>query len=168
MRSLAVIAVVMSGLAAPALSAQTRVSLHRGVGQYDLSGVDEGTVTAVRLTSDFSRHFSADVGVSFVELEQAFGETTLYQPEVQLQARLPFGRFSPHAGVGVGMAIDVPGDDNPLGVETDRDFTMHAGLGLRVDVTRRLGVLVDGRIRNIGDPWIATGTDGTIGLSYRF
>lgn len=160
---------VIAGLAAllampMAASAQTRVGVYRGIGEYDLAGVDDGSVTAVRISRSVLPFLGVEVGVAHVELEQDLGgETTLYQPEVQAQLQLPLGMFSPYVGVGAGFAVATANEP-----AIDTEFTMNAGVGLRVELPFGLGVGVDGRLRGFGTRFTGSGADAVIGISYRF
>jgi hypothetical protein len=165
MRSFAVIAGAIALLATPAAgSAQTRVGVYRGVGEYDLSGVDDGSVTAVRVSRGVLPFLSVEAGVAHVTLEQDFGgEMTLVQPELQAQLKLPLGLFAPYVGAGAGFAFA-----SADGQQDDSELTLNAGLGLRVDLPFGLGVGVDGRLRGFGTDFTGSGADAVIGISYRF
>ena len=160
-----VVASMLAVLALPvAGSAQTRVTVYRGVGEYDLSGVDDGTVTAVRISRDVLPFLGLEAGVTHVRLAQDFGgDATLYQPELQAQLQLPLGLFKPYLGAGAGLAFATA--DNADG---DTEFTLNAGLGLRFDLPFGLGIGVDGRVRGFGTDFAGSGADAAIGVSYRF
>jgi hypothetical protein len=145
-------------------SAQTRVGVYRGTGEYDLSGVDDGPVTAVRISRSVAPFFTLEGGLAHVKLRPDFGgDMHIYQPEVQGQLSLPLGVFSPYLGVGLGMAIATADE-----AESDSDFTMNGGVGVRVDLPFGLGIGVDGRIRSFGSSFNGTGADAVVGISYRF
>ena len=61
-----------------------RVGIYRGVSEYDLSGVDQATVTALRVGYDFGRVFGLEAGLASAAVEQQFGDTRLYLPDVQV------------------------------------------------------------------------------------
>lgn len=165
MRIIAVIAGTAAVLALPiSASAQTRVGVYRGVGEYDLSGVDEAPVTAVRVTRTVGRLLALEAGVTHVELDlDSDPNTTLVQPEVQAQLQVPLGSFTPYVGAGVGAAFARAGS-----AEDDSDVTLNAGLGLRFNLPFGLGVGVDGRLRSFGTRFTASGADASVGVSYRF
>jgi hypothetical protein len=146
-------------------SAQTRIGVYRGVGEYDLSGVDDGTVTAVRISRSILPLLAVEAGITHVQLDQDFGgKMTLYQPEVQGQLRLPLGLFSPYAGAGIGLAF-ASADQ----AESDTEFTANAALGLRFDLPFvGLGIAAEGRLRGFGTNFSGSGADAVLGITYRF
>ena len=165
MRSFAGIAGGLAVLIFPMVaSAQTRVGLYRGVGEYDLSGVDDASVTALRVSRTMARLLVVEAGVTHVQLDlDTDPNTTLVQPEVQAQLQLPLGSFLPYAGAGVGAAF-ASADSG----EDDSDVTLNAGLGFRIDLPFGLGIGVDGRLRSFGTRFTASGADATVGITYRF
>lgn len=165
MRSFAVIAVLAGALVVPvAASAQTRVAVYRGIGEYDLAGVDDAPVTAVRLSRTLARLVTVEAGVTHVELKPDLDpETTLLQPELQAQLHLPLGVFAPYVGAGLGAAFA-----SAEGADSESEITLNAGLGLRVELPFGLGVGLDGRLRGFGTDFTGSGADATIGISYRF
>jgi hypothetical protein len=164
LRTAAVLIGIVALIAAPAgARAQTRVALMRGVGEYDLSGVDSGNVTALRVSRDLRSFLALEAGVSQIRLDEDIGEADLYQPEVQLQLQLPLGPVTPYLGGGAGMAFAFSDT-----AEDDTDVTLNAGAGLRIALPFRLGLVVDGRLRTFGTRFTASGADAAIGLSYTF
>jgi hypothetical protein len=165
MRKFAVIAGCLGLLALPATGeAQTRLALYRGVGEYDLSGVDSAPVTALRVSRDVLPMLAVEGGISQVKLRPDFGgEMTVVQPEIQAQLQLPLGPLVPYVGAGAGFALA-----SADGAEDDSDITLNAGLGLRLNLPLGLGVGVDGRVRGFGTRFTGSGADAAIGLSYRF
>ena len=164
MRSfIGIVVIAVLGLPAGA-EAQTRVSLHYGIGQYDLNGVYEAPVAAVRVTRDVHSLFAIEAGATHVKLEDDLaGEATLYQPELQAQVKLPLGVFAPYLGAGAGMSFGA----EESGAQ-ENEVTLNAGAGFRIEFGNGLGLVADGRLRNIGKLWTATGADATLGISYRF
>jgi hypothetical protein len=155
---------IVALIAAPAgARAQTRVAVMRGVGEYDLSGVDQGNVTALRVTRDLRSFLAVEAGIAQVHLDEDIGDADLYQPEVQLQLQLPVGPVTPYIGGGVGMAFAVSDTS-----DDDTDLTLNAGGGLRIALPLRLGLVADGRLRTFGTRFTASGADAAIGLSYTF
>ena len=164
MRNFAAIAGALAVLALPMVaSAQTRVGLYRGVGEYDLSGVDDAPITALRVSRTVGRLLAVEASVTHVELDlDSDPNTKLVQPEVQLQLQLPLGSIEPYLGAGVGGAFASADSAD------DSDVTLNAGLGLRIDLPFGLGFGVDGRLRSFGTRFTASGADASIGISYRF
>jgi hypothetical protein len=52
--------------------------------------------------------------------------------------------------------------------DSDTEFTLNAGLGLRFDLPFGLGIGVDGRLRGFGTEFTGSGADAAPGISYRF
>src|SRR5262245_27880836 len=85
-----------------------RVGCYRGISEYDLSGVDQANITAIRFGYDIGPVLGVEMGMSAADLQLQFGDARLYLPEVQLQARLPLGRFAPYVGAGAGLSVQNP------------------------------------------------------------
>jgi hypothetical protein len=164
-RSFVFSALLLALLGTPALAQQTSVSIYRGTSEYDLSGVDQATSTAVRLSRDLNSWIVVEGGLSFVELQQQFGHSKLYMPEMLIQLQLPIGRFAPYVGAGAGLGIDVP-ENNQFSTDTDPTFL--AGAGLRVDLPFNLLLGVDGRIRGFTTRFTGSGAEASVGVGFRF
>ena len=159
-----IFAVALLGSAQTA-QAQTRLGLFVGASEYDLSGVDQATIVAIRVHRDLRRYAVLEFGVAHAELRQdGIGRTNLYLPEVMGQLQWPVGRVAPYLGAGVGLGIDVPVN---TALSTDIDATFSAALGARVGLPYNLTLSLDGRLRTFGTRFTASGSEGTIGLSYR-
>ena len=143
--------------------AQSRLGLFVGASEYDLSGVDQATIVAVRVHRDLSRIAVLEFGVAHVELRQQFGRSNLYLPEVMGQLQWPLGRVAPYLGFGIGAGIDVPINTT---LSTDVDATFSGAIGARISLPYNLTLSLDGRLRTFGTKFTASGSEGTIGLSY--
>ena len=151
---------------ANAVQAQSaRVGIYRGVSEYDLSGVDQATITAVRVGYDIGPILSVETGLTAADLQLQFGDARLYLLDVHLQARLPLGRVAPYLGAGVGLSVQ---DPNEAQFATNTEATLSAAAGVRVDLPFRFALGAEGRIRTIGKPFTASGAEAVVGVAYRF
>lgn len=149
-----------------AAQAQTRMGIFAGVGEYDLSGVDQGTVIAFRYANTLRRYAVLEIGVAHTELRMDdVGVTNLYLPDAHLHLQLPLGRFAPYLGGGVGLGFNVP---KGIAFDTEVDVTFSAATGVRVDLPFQMTIGLDGRIRTFGTGFTASGSEGVLGISYRF
>lgn len=143
----------------------THLAAYAGIGEYDLSGVDEAPVLAVRGGTRFARLFLVEASLTYARVEQDFGRSRLFLPEVQAQIGWPYRRLEPYFGVGAGVAGDLADDD---AVETTWDMTYSAAAGLRIALPANLGVGVDLRVRGIEASFTGSGTEATAGIAYHF
>jgi len=152
--------------AASSVQAQSaRIGVYRGISEYDLSGVDDAKVTAVRIGYDIGPVLGVEMGMVAADLQLQPGDARLYLPEVQLQARLPLGRVAPYVGAGAGVSVQ-DGDSELFTNKTETTFS--AAAGVRVDLPLRLSLGAEGRIRTIGKWFTASGAEATLGIAYRF
>lgn len=169
MRGLILAAVVALTLPAAAAGQHDRAhaSLMFGVTEYDLSGVNTSPIYAVRVAGPLRRNLLIEGSLGYVRTDQQGGETDLFLPEVQAQLQGNWDRFSPYIGLGAGVAIDKPRDDDPVfDPETDVDFAPAFSAGVKVRVARGVGVRVDGRIHGIEADFVGTVSALTGGLTY--
>ena len=137
------------------------ITLAAGVMNFDLSGTGNTAVGAIRADFPLSRIFAVEAAVAVAKPDQQFGSSTIVFPEVQLQASAPLGRVAPYAGVGVGIyRLSAPGGGNS-------DVTFSAGAGARVGITDRVGLVLDGRIHEVGTGFNGTTAELTVGVRLR-
>jgi hypothetical protein len=137
------------------------ITLAAGVMNFDLSGTGNTAVGAIRADFPLSRIFAVEAAVAVAKPDQQFGSSTIVFPEVQLQASAPLGRIAPYAGVGVGIyRLSAPGGDNS-------DVTFSAGVGARMGITDRVGLVLDGRIHEVGTGFNGTTAELTVGVRLR-
>lgn len=84
---------------------------------------------------------------------------TILLPELGVQFQVPIGALRPYVGGGAGLA---DGYSTTRGI----DATLHAATGLRLDLTDRLGLRTDLRVRTIR-PFSDFTLDWAAGLSIR-
>jgi hypothetical protein len=142
-----------------------RIGVYRGISEYDLSGVDQATINAVRVSYDIGPILSVETGLVAADLQLQFGAARLYLPDVHLQARLPLGPVAPYLGAGAGLSVEDP-DEAQFATNTRATFS--AAAGVRVDLPYRLALGAEGRIRTFGTGFTASGAEAVVGLAYRF
>jgi hypothetical protein len=141
-------------------SAGPGITLAAGIMDFDLSGVGNTPVGAIRADFPLSRVFGLEAALAVAAPDQQSGSSTIVFPEVQLQAGAPLGRVAPYAGVGLGIhRIFTSSGDNS-------DVTFSGGVGARVGVTDRLGLVLDGRLHGIGTDFSASTTELTVGVRF--
>ena len=133
---------VAAGAAAQDSAAQHSVTVAAGAIDFDLSGTGTTWVGAVRATRALGDRVAVEFGASVAKPDQDFGGSTLIAPEVHLQGHWRFGRVRPFAGGGLGFAHVRA---NLASNETD--FTWSAAGGARVDLTPRVAMLAEMRVR---------------------
>jgi len=143
---------------------RTHVSVMAGITEYDLSGVDQSAIYALRLAVPWHPNLLVEGSLGYVRTEQQFGRTDLFLPELQAQLQGRWGSFSPYVGLGAGLAIDLPKGDT--GVNDSMNFAPSFAAGLRVDVAPGVGVRVDGRIHGIEADFTGTVSALTAGLTF--
>jgi hypothetical protein len=159
----AVFAVLVMLGAPVSAAAQTHVSLMAGVSEYDLSGVNTSPLYAVRVAGPVHTNLLVEGGLSYIATEQQFGDAALFIPEAQAQLQGIWGRFRPYVGLGAGLAIERPDDDT--GVEGEIDFSPSAALGVRIDLTPKVGIRLDGHLHGIEADFVGTVSALTAGIT---
>ena len=156
------------GTAAPGAAqdpSSARVTIAGGVTEFDIAGSGTAPVFAVRADLGIARWLVIEPSLSYAPVDQDFGDSRLFLPEIQAQLQWPLGPIAPYLGVGAGYLIEVPEDDD---VERDNESTFSGAAGLRVDVTERVGARGELRLRATSiDDFSGTLADWTAGLSYR-
>lgn len=162
--SVALLCCLVLTFASPLL-AQARpvlaVSLSGGYASYDLSGAGSGFVGAAGLSWSPTRLLVVEPGISFFTYKPTFAaarQSYLF-PEISVQAQVGSGRVLPFVGVGFGGSFVVAGIGRT-------EETLHATMGLRIDIGGGWGVRSEARARSI-NPWVGNTFDIMIGVSRR-
>ena len=141
-----------------------------GVASYDLSGTGTTAIYGLRVGSPIRPHLSWELGLSYLHPAQQGGDTThVFLPELQLQLEGTWGAVRPYLGLGAGVAIDAPGeDDDPLGFEreTRTSFAPSGAGGIRVDVAESVALQVEGRLHGIEADFTGTISELVGGISF--
>jgi len=161
---LLLVAVAGPGWFAPAIAlAQTgsRLTLSglAGPSPYDLSGTGTGFAAALEFNWRPTPGLVIEPGVTYFTYQSQFSQQIHYlMNELSVQGELPLGRVRPFLGGGAGFA-QVLDDENQEAVGT-----LHAVVGLRVDLSRTWAVRGEMRARAVR-PWTGNTLDILFGLS---
>jgi hypothetical protein len=137
------------------------VSISGGYASYDLAGAGSGFVGAAGVSWSPIRLLVVEPGISFFSYKPAFATARLSYlfPEISVQAQAGRGPVLPFVGIGVGGSFVVSGEGRT-------EETLHAAVGLRIDVGRGWGVRGEARARSI-NPWVGNTLDLIVGASRR-
>lgn len=137
-----------------------------GVMEYDLAGVDVTQEWAMRLDAPIiGRAWSAEAGVAWSETIQQGDTVAVIVPEAMVQGQLPLGRFAPFAGIGAGIFIENPQEEQD---EASGEFAYVGALGVRARLAGGLGARLEGRVRGVERRMTGSTTTVSAGLSYTF
>ena len=136
--------------------AQVRTSpalwLHAGRFEFDLSGVGDAAIVAVRGDVPLTRVIVFEGGLAFTRTNQQFDQDISYLvPEFQFQAQWPDARFRPYVGIGAGVFVDLRRGDDESGNTYAGDYMGSLGFGARWIVYRRVGLKGEVRVRGMGE-----------------
>lgn len=159
------IGVLVAGIARDAHAQAAQHTLAAGVGvvQYDLNGVGNAAGITVRATRAVTDHLAIEGSLPVSWPAQAFGGSRLFVPEAHLQYHWLAGRFRPYAGGGAGFAWT---DAGAVGT-SDVNLTMSVAGGTRFDLTDRLALLGELRLRGIERDFAGSTADWMGGVSWR-
>jgi hypothetical protein len=132
--------------------------------QFDLSGTGTAPGITIRATRALTNHLAVEGSLPIAWPMQDFGKSTLFAPEAQLQYHWLAGSFRPYVGGGAGFAwtnSDIVGN-------SDVNLTLSIAGGTRFDVTDRLAVLGELRLRGIEHDFAGSTADWIGGISWRF
>ena len=138
------------------------MSVTTGITDFDLSGTGTAWVGAVRATRALTGHVAVEIGASIARPEQDFGDSTLLAPDAHLQYHWRLGRVRPFAGGGIGFA-----HVRANLVSNDTDFTWSAAGGARIDVTRRVAILAEMRVRGFEVDFVGSSAEWLAGVTWR-
>lgn len=156
-----------------ALAAQEEaghIGLVAGRADWDLNGTGHDVVYGLRVGAPINRNIGWEINVSYFHPDQNAGPSHFFIPELQLQLRHTWNRFTPFLGVGAGAAIDKPEDRRILGVDQDipaeTDFAPSFSLGARYQLLDGLSLQAEGRLHGIEADFDGTVTELTGGLVF--
>lgn len=143
-------------------AAQHSFTATAGLMDFDLSGTGQTWSGAIRATRALSDHVALEVGASFAKPEQDFGPSTFIAPEAHLQYHWRIGRVRPFAGGGIGfshlranLAIN------------DTAFTWSGAGGARLDLSARVSLLAEMRVRGIEVDFAGSTAEWLGGVTWR-
>ena len=129
-----------------------------GPSPYDLSGTGTGFAAALEFNWRPTPGLVIEPGLTYFTYESQFSERIHYlMNELSVQGELPLGRVRPFLGGGAGFAQVAEEDEDLVG-------TLHAVVGLRVDLSRAWGARAEMRVRAVR-PWTGNTADILFGLS---
>jgi hypothetical protein len=133
--------------------------------EYDLAGVGSSNVYSARGGVRLNRILGVEGLLGYTSVAEDGGNTSLYLPEAQLQARWPLGRVSPFVGGGVGMIVADSFDD---AIKTDSDVTFSSAAGVELGVGAGVMLIGEVRVRGVGTRFAGSTGDFNIAVGYRF
>jgi hypothetical protein len=148
---------------AHAQAAQTTLVAGVGVVQFDLNGVGNAAGMTVRGARALTNHLAVEGSMPVAWPMQTFGRSKLFAPEAHLQYHWRAGRFRPYAGGGGGLSWT---DAGVLGT-SDVNLTLSVAGGTRFDITDRIALLGELRLRGIKRNFAASTAEWMSGLSWR-
>ena len=147
---------------AQAPAAQHSISAGVGAVNFDLSGTGNATGISGRGTLALTRSLAVEGNLLFAWPEQQFGPSRITALDAHLQYHWRvLGRLRPFAGGGIGVLMT-----RSDFIEKNQ-FTMSAAGGARVDLTDRLSVLGEFRLRGIEPDFAGSTAEFIGGLTYR-
>jgi hypothetical protein len=148
---------------AHAQAAQNTLVAGVGVVQYDLNGVGNAAGMTIRGTRALTNHLAVEGSFPVAWPTQTFGESKLFAPEAHLQYHWLAGRFRPYAGGGAGLAWT---DAGAFG-RSDVNLTLSTAGGTRFDITDRVALLGELRLRGIERDFAGSTAEWMGGISWR-
>jgi hypothetical protein len=149
--------------AAHAQAAQNTLVAGVGVVQYDLNGVGNAAGMTIRGTRALTNHLAIEGSLPVAWPMQSFGRTRLFAPEAHLQYHWFVGRFRPYAGGGGGVSWT----DRGVFGTSDANLTLSVAGGTRFDITDRVALLGELRLRGIKRDFAASTAEWMGGISWR-
>ena len=149
---------------AHAQTAQNTLVAGVGVVQYDLNGVGNTAGITVRGTRALTNHLALEGSLPVAWPTETFGRTRLFAPEAHLQYHWLAGPFRPYAGGGGGFAWR----DKGSFVADELNLTLSVAGGTRFDITDRVALLGELRLRGVERDFAASTAEWMGGISWRF
>ena len=124
-------------------AARSEVTAAAGLVNFDLSGT--GTVLGLsgRGTLALTDALAVEGHLLWARPDQQFGTSQITVAEAQVQYFWRLGRLRPYIGGGAGALV------NRSDVFTESDFTVSGAGGARIDVTDRVALLGEFRLRGV-------------------
>jgi outer membrane protein W len=129
---------------------------------FDLSGVGNTWVAAVRGTRALTDNLALEAGVSIARPQQTFDRIQFIAPEAQLQYFWKAGRVRPYAGGGLGFSYR----DSDL-YDARVNLTLAASGGARIDLSNTTATFGELRLRGIGRNFGASTAEWFGGVIWR-
>ena len=135
----------------------------RNAVQFDLSGTGTAPGLTIRGTRKFTSHLAIEGSLPVSWPSQDFGESTLFAPEAHLQYHWRTGALRPFAGGGAGVAWT----DAGIFGNSELNLTLSAAVGTKVDLSDRLALFGELRLRGIKHNFAGSTAEWLGGISWR-
>jgi hypothetical protein len=145
-------------------AARNAVAAGFSLTEFDLSGVGTARGVTLRASRALTDHVAIEGSLPMAWLNEDFGKSRLFAPEAQLQYHWRVRAFRPYVGGGAGMAWR---DRGVLG-HSSLNLTLSVAGGTRVDLTDRLALVGEVRLRGVERDFAGSTTDITTGVSWRW
>jgi hypothetical protein len=136
-----------------------------GLFSYELADEGNAAMAAVRGSMPISSVLTLEGGIVGTRPDQVGRAAMFLAPEAQVQLALPFERFVPYMGLGLGAAIDFGGPQDVDG--TSYDVAVSGSVGSRYWLNQRIGLQAEYRNRGIGFDFAGSSSEYTLGLAWR-
>ena len=146
--------------------ATSGIAVTGGASTFDLSGTGTATIFGLRAYGELgSRFVVGELGLSTMSPREQFDRRVTYlAPEAQLQVQLPFAGIRPYLGIGVGSWVSTQaGDDRRT------RMAVSGAVGMRLlPQAAPVGLVLEGRLRGIGEGFGGATADLNAGLAWHF
>ena len=149
---------------AEAQAAQNTLVAGFGAVNFDLSGTGVAPGMTIRATRALTDHLAVEGSFPLSWLTEDFGRSKLFAPEAHLQYHWQAGPFRPYIGGGAGVAWR----DRGVFGNSDADLTLSVAGGTRFDLTPRLALLGEMRVRGFETKFVGSTAEWLGGVSWSF
>jgi hypothetical protein len=149
---------------AHAQAAQNTLVAGFGAVNFDLSGTGVAPGMTIRATRALTDHLALEGSFPISWLTEDFGRSRLFAPEAQLQYHWQAGPFRPYVGGGAGVAWRHRG----VFGNSDADLTLSVAGGTRFDLTPRVALLGEMRVRGFETRFVGSTAEWLGGVSWNF
>jgi hypothetical protein len=162
--SAASVLVFTTPTSAHAQAAQNSIVAGFSVMEFDLTGVGTAPGMTIRGSRALTGHLAIEGSFPMSWLSEDFGKSRLFAPEAHLQYHWQAGSFRPYVGGGAGIAWRNRG----VFGRSDANLTLSVAGGTRFDLTERLALIGELRLRGIKRNFAGSTADFTSGVSWRW
>lgn len=141
------------------------LSANLGVFSYQLAENGVAPMLAVRGNFPVSSVLVLEGSIVGSRPDQVGRTAMLLAPEVQLQLAMPFERFAPYMGLGLGAVVDFGGPEEVEGASFN--MAISGAVGSRFWLNERIGIQAEYRGRGIGFDFNGTSSEYSLGLAWR-
>jgi hypothetical protein len=160
----ACLAVIGMPKAASAQAASNSIVVGTTMMEFDLAGVGTAPGMTIRASRALTDHLAIEGSFPMSWLSEDVGRSKLFAPEAHLQYHWRVGAFRPYVGGGAGIAWR----DRGLFGNSTANLTLSVAGGTRFDVSERIAVLGELRLRGIERDFAGSTADFMGGLSWRW